>query len=80
MIKQVEKRIYKSLAKVCTDLNNVNSKTDLFSEAVLDSIETIEFIETLELEFGLKLDETIMFDKDFSTIKGIVKIIKKSYV
>ena len=75
---EINNKVWKCLSGICSHLEGVNENTNLFEEAVLDSIGTLEFIQSLELEFDIELDDTIMFNDNFATVQGIVTIISET--
>tara|TARA_B100000579_G_scaffold386254_1_gene357842 strand:+ start:161 stop:403 length:243 start_codon:yes stop_codon:yes gene_type:complete len=75
---EINNKVWKCLSGICSHLEDVNENTNLFEEAVLDSIATLEFIQSLELEFDMKLDDAIMFNDNFATVQGIVTIISET--
>ena len=73
---QISEKVWKSLEKVIKDVSGLDDSTNLFDIAALDSIDTLEFLEDLESVFNITIEDEIIFDERFSTIKGIVSIIK----
>jgi phosphopantetheine attachment domain protein len=62
-------------------LGNIDEIMDIniFDDLGYDSIQFIELIVKIETEFGIEIDENILFMENFSTIAKIACIINEGY-
>ncbi|MEM8730223.1 MAG: acyl carrier protein [Pseudomonadota bacterium] len=55
--------------------NEINAKTDLFEDEIIDSFGFIELITFIETEFDVKLSDDDMASPEIGSVAGIVDII-----
>lgn len=71
---------------IITILNELRPEFD-FSESVnfieegmLDSFDVINLVNTLDNEFGISIDGSDILPKNFSSVDGIIELLKKNGV
>ena len=59
------------------DLSGIADNVSLFADGLLDSLNAIEIIETLERRFAIMFAVEDLTEKNFETIASIVEIINQ---
>ena len=72
------KKVNKSFEMKGLMLNNKMHNTNLFELGVLDSIDFLELIASLEIEFDLEIDFSDVDPLVFGTLNGLAKIAASS--
>ncbi len=57
------------------DLHNITDSTHLFSDGILDSLNAIDIIESLEIHFDIYFDVGDLTDKNFRSIESIADVV-----
>lgn len=53
---------------------------NFIEEGMLDSFDVINLVDTLDNEFGISIDGSDILPKNFSSVDGIIELLKKNGV
>ncbi len=72
----MKERIFEILSDIRPESNFVNSE-NYIKEGLLDSLDIVALVESLEEEYDIDIPGTEISQKNFSTIEGIIELVKK---
>ena len=67
---EIYDKVWSCLKNIVNDTNELKEDTHLFDAAVLDSIDTLEFLENLESVCNINIEDEVIFD-DNDNLKSI---------
>jgi acyl carrier protein len=70
------------IKKIILDINDeafFDNNTDLVDEQVLDSLETVTYLTTLEEEFDISISTDIYMEKNLGVINNMIDFIYTNY-
>lgn len=76
MTKNIDKKL-RTIIKKFLKGKNIDDNFDLAKNKVLDSLDFINLIFSIEDVFNIKFEDKDLNNKNFNNIKNILKIIKK---
>lgn len=76
MTKNIDKKL-RTIIKKFLKGKNIDDNFDLVKNKVLDSLDFINLIFSIEDVFNIKFEDKDLNNKNFNNIKNILKIIKK---
>jgi acyl carrier protein len=74
---QVEKFI-RTRFRVRADDAYFTPEVNLWEEGYIDSTGAVEMIAFLEQTYGIRLPEEVLFDPDFTNIRGISRLVTRT--
>ena len=57
-----------------------SESVNFIEEGMLDSFDVINLVDTLDNEFGISIDGSDILPKNFSSVDGIIELLKKNGV
>jgi len=57
-----------------------SESVNFIEEGMLDSFDVINLVNTLDNEFGISIDGSDILPKNFSSVDGIIELLKKNGV
>jgi acyl carrier protein len=76
-IEETVERFIRSRFRVRTDDDHFSRDVNLWEDGYVDSAGVVEMIAFLEKTFVIKLPDEVLFDPDFTYIRGIARLIGK---
>jgi acyl carrier protein len=81
MVEQVESQVeqfIRSRFRVRTDDRHFTPDVNLWEEGYIDSTGAVEMIAFLEQTYAIRLPEEVLFDPDFTHIRGISRLVSRT--
>lgn len=76
----MEEKIIKILENVCNKTNVDYKNCNLIESGILESLALMQLLASLEEEYKIEIDIDDINEENFSTVKDIVNLIKKSKI
>lgn len=74
----MKKRIIEMLHEI-NPFEDIDENTQLIKEGIMDSLTLVLFIEQLEEEFDIQVQETFLKPENFENVDKIVELVKKCH-
>lgn len=74
----MKERIIEMLHEI-NPFEDIDENTQFIKEGIMDSLTLVLFIEQLEEEFDIQVQETFLKPENFETVDKIVELVKKCH-
>ena len=81
MVNEVAKRVEEFVRerfRVRADDTEFGTEVNLWELGYVDSVGAVEMIVHLEQNYGIQLPEEVLFDPDFTNIRGIARLVVRT--
>lgn len=74
----MKEKVIKILAELRPEFDFSEDGLNFIEEGMLDSFDVVSLVDSLESEFGIKIDGIDIVPENFSTLENIIDLLKKN--